>query len=353
MTSAITPEKISMLDGMLVAAARICIVTHFHPDGDALGGTSALKHYLDSRGKESVIVIPSAAPETLGFITVPGTLAADSDLDGAKAAIAAADLLICHDFNDFRRTEALEQPLRDSNARKILIDHHLRPSVQDFDLVISETEISSASELMYWVLLALPDVGGSPAGLPASCLTPLLTGMTTDTNNFANSVFPSTLEMASGLLAAGADRSLVLDRIYCSYRENRLRLMGHVLGDLMRITPDGVAYVVLDAATLERFDVREGDTEGFVNMPLAIASVRMSLLLKEDGSHYRVSIRSKEGVSANALAAGCFHGGGHDLAAGGKLFWPEDIAAKEDAAAYIEKVTARFMQNPQAAKTDR
>lgn len=351
-TSAITSEKIAMFDGMLSAAARICIVTHFHPDGDALGGTSALKHYLDSRAKESVIVIPSAAPDTLGFILVPGTLSADSDPAAAESAIASADLIICHDFNDFRRAEALEGLLRASGASKVLIDHHLHPSVQDFDLVFSETEISSASELLYWLLLSMPDVGGSAAGLPQACLTPLLTGMTTDTNNFANSVFPSTLEMASGLLEAGADRDLILDRIYCSYRENRLRLMGHLMGEVMRITPDGVAYMIIDSAMISRFDVREGDTEGFVNMPLAIATVRMSMLLKEDGDHYRVSIRSKAGVSANALAAQCFHGGGHVLAAGGKLFWPEDIATKEDAAAYIEKVTARFMQNPQAAKTE-
>ena len=353
MTSAITPDKLSVLDGMLCAAARVCIVTHFHPDGDAMGGSAALKHYLASRGKEATIVIPSAAPRTLDFIAVPGTVTADSDPAGALTAISGADLIIAHDFNDFRRTESLSGPISSSKARKVLIDHHLNPSVTDFDLVFSETEVSSASELLYWILLGMPGVGGSASGLPQACLTPLLTGMTTDTNNFANSVFPSTLMMASGLLEAGADRNLVLDNIYCSYGENRIRLMGYLMGEVLRITPEGVAYIIIDNDIAERFGICEGDTEGFVNMPLAIARVRMSILLREDGDHFRVSIRSKSGVSANALAQESFHGGGHTLAAGGRLFLPGDIAAKQDAASYIENVTARFMQNPQAAKTER
>ena len=90
--------------------------------------------------------------------------------------------------------------------------------------------------------------------------------MTTDTNNFANSVFPSTLHMASDLLGAGVDRDMILDRIYNQYRENRLRLMGHMMKDLLKITADGVAYIVLDRKTMDLYNVAEGDTEGFVNM---------------------------------------------------------------------------------------
>ena len=61
--------------------------------------------------------------------------------------------------------------------------------------------------------------------------------------------------------------------------------------------------------------------------------------------HFRVSIRSKRGVSANRLAAEAFHGGGHECAAGGKLYFPQDIPGPEAAGAYIENVTARFMRN--------
>ena len=58
-----------------------------------------------------------------------------------------------------------------------------------------------------------------------------------------------------------------------------------------------------------------------------------------------MSIRSKPGVSANRLAAEAFHGGGHECAAGGKLFFPEDISGPEAAGAYVRAAAARFMRN--------
>ena len=109
--------------------------------------------------------------------------------------------------------------------------------------------------------------------------------------------------------------------------------------DLMTITEDGVAYIVLDSKTQKEYDVKEGDTEGFVNMPLSIARVRMSLFLKEDGNRIRVSIRSKKGTSANQCAKLFFNGGGHENAAGGRLYIPENVNRIEEAGEYIEKYT--------------
>ena len=170
-----------------------------------------------------------------------------------------------------------------------------------------------------------------------------MTGMTTDTNNFSNSVFPSTLRMASALLEAGVDRDMIINKIYQQHRESRMRLMGHILKDLMTITADGVAYIVLDKKTLLEYNVEEGDTEGFVNLPLSMSKVKMSLLLKEDGDKVRVSIRSKKGVSANRCSKLHFNGGGHENAAGGRLYIPQDITSIKEAAAYIEEHTHTFM----------
>jgi len=80
-----------------------------------------------------------------------------------------------------------------------------------------------------------------------------------------------------------------------------------------------------------------------VNMPLSIADVRMSFLIKEDEERIRVSIRSKKGTSANMCAREWFNGGGHENAAGGRLYVPEDIAGIEDAGAYIEEKTHLFL----------
>jgi phosphoesterase RecJ-like protein len=244
------------------------------------------------------------------------------DNKAATDAIAQADTIICLDFNALHRTDNLCSHLESSNSCKILIDHHLFPDLESFDIAFTEPEISSASELLYQILMAMPQISNDASRLPHAAATALMTGMTTDTNNFANSVYPSTLTMASTLLAAGVDRDYILDQLLNQYSEMRLRLMGHMMKDLLTITEDGAAYMILDKKTQNKYQVKEGDTEGFVNMPLSIAGVRMSLLLKEDTDRIRVSIRSKKGTSANRCACLYFNGGGHENAAGGRLNIP-------------------------------
>lgn len=342
---AFDPADVQRLEMLLASAKRVCIVVHTHPDGDAVGSGAGMLAYLrQCRGLDARLLLPDSAPASLSFaLPAEGVIDAACEPDSARAWIAGCDLLFCQDMSTFSRAEALAAALQDSPAVKVLIDHHPDPDRADFDLVFSETELSSTCELLYWLLLALPGVG-TAGRLPGAVLGSLMTGMTTDTNNFANSVFPSTLRMASELLAAGVDRDALLDRLYHNYRENRLRAMGACLQERMRITPEGVALLVLDRAFLGRFDLQEGESEGFVNLPLGIGRVRMSILLREDDGYFRVSIRSKEGVSANRLATGAFHGGGHECAAGGKLYFPQDVAGPDQAEDFLRDVTARFMR---------
>ena len=338
--------SIQTLCTMLDNASHISIVSHMKPDGDALGSCLAMYSYAVMCGKECSIVLPHNYPSNLSFLIssecAENIAIHEDEPQKALDLIGASDLIICLDFNAFHRADLLCSALESSKAAKILIDHHLNPDREAFDLVFSETEVSSASELLYHILMATPRIDGDAAKLPTCAINALMTGMTTDTNNFANSVYPSTLQMASGLLAAGADRDFILLNIYNMFSENRLRLLGLILKDLMVITGNGVAYIVLDSQTLRRYNISEGDTEGFVNMPLSIKDVRMSLLLKEDGNRVRVSIRSKKGTSANRCARKYFNGGGHENAAGGRLMIPDDIADITSAAAYIEKYTERF-----------
>ena len=339
-------DKTAFLGNFVREAERICIVVHSHPDGDALGSGTALCRYLrEVEGKECRLITPDSRPASLDFVC-EGLDVLDASLspDAAVSVIAESDLIFCLDMNVFSRAGKLEDALEASRSCKVLIDHHPNPDASRFDLVFSETEVSSASELLYRILL---DLNGTDtaAFLPAACLESLLTGMTTDTNNFANSVYPSTLAMASDLLACGVDRDAILLNIYNRYAENRIRAMGYLLYEKLRITPEGAAYMVLTAADIERFSLSEGDTEGFVNIPLAVESVRLSLLLKEDsGGFFRVSVRSKKGTSAFSLARDFFHGGGHECASGGRLYVPGDIPCAADAESYIESATARFLQ---------
>ena len=344
----INTSNIQTLEKMISQARKISVVTHQKPDGDAIGSCIGLYHFLKMCGKDSVrIILNDRYPDYLSFLcedVVHGDMIFFQEMqDTAQTLIKDSDLIFCLDFNAFHRTDRMEGSLSESKADKILIDHHLNPDRSTFDLVFSETEISSASELLYQILIRTGRISMDATALPRQCATALLTGMTTDTNNFSNSTYPSTFLMASDLLAAGVDRDDILAHLYNQFSENRLRLLGHIMKDLLTITEDGVAYIVLDRNVQKEYRIEDGDTEGFVNLPLSIAKVKMSLLLKEDGDKVRVSIRSKKGISANRCSQLHFNGGGHENAAGGRLFIPKDIKKIEDAAAYIEKHTHIFM----------
>ena len=359
----IRKENIQVLKEWMARAVRPVVLGHTHPDGDALGATAALALYLRSLGKDAACVFPDSPADNLRFIlpeSVPYFFQ-DKDSDAAVRRIREADLVFLVDANAFNRIEGLQDAAAASKAPKVLMDHHLNPDTASFGLVFSTPEISSASEVVYWVLNALrPEEAHASEGASAIFTATeeawppeaeeaigeaLLTGMTTDTNNFANSVFPSTFRMASELIAAGVDRDALLQKIYNSYRENRVRLMGYMQSRELHILPGGSAYMILTRDIQRRFDMQEGESEGLVNVPLTIGKVKLSVLLKEDDGHFRVSIRSKAGVSANKLAAEAFHGGGHTCAAGGKLFFPQDIPAPAAAGEYIATVTARFMRD--------
>ena len=119
-------------------------------------------------------------------------------------------------------------------------------------------------------------------------------------------------------------------------------LMKKYQTDNLEITPEGAAIMILNKADQEKFDFRQGESEGFVNLPLAVDRVGLSVFLTEEEDRFRVSVRSKRGVSANQFACRYFHGGGHEMAAGGRLYFPEDIPSPEGAKAYILKVTREF-----------
>lgn len=339
----ITPDNIETFARLIEEARHPIIVTHAKPDGDAIGSSVAMFHFLGLCGKEDrLIVLNDNCPRFLGFIreTVPqeSLIIREENPQKAFDAIGNADLIICLDFHAFHRTGNLEIPLAESKAKKILIDHHLDPDRSIYNLSFSKNDISSASEFLFWILMATPQINGNAENLPTAGATALMTGMTTDTNNFGNSVYPSTLAMASDLLRAGVDRDMILQKINQEHSESRLRLKGFMLKDLMKITKDGVAYMVLDKKAQYGYKMQEGDTEGFVNEPLSIAKVRMSIFAREESGEVRISIRSKRGTSANRCAKLFFNGGGHENAAGGKLHMPINEVAE-----YIERQTHIYM----------
>ena len=320
---------------LIADAKHIMLTGHVNPDGDSIGSLVGVGRYLQELGKDVSAVVPNRFPDYLGFLDPENEILIYSENpDRVRETIDGTDLIICLDFNGLKRIERLGELIGRSPVSKVLIDHHPQPE-NLFALVFSETEVSSTCELAYRIFKNLaPGKKISPESGRA-----FYTGMMTDTNNFANSVWPSTFRMAAELLELGVDKEDIQSRVLWSFAEGRMRLMGYMLHENMKIFPQYRAgLMILTKEMKERFGYEDGDSEGFVNLPLGIREVEVSALFTESDDFIRVSLRSKGDISVNRLSRLYFNGGGHERAAGGKLYIP--VSEVEE---YFKKSVGEFM----------
>lgn len=357
---------------MLSEAHRVVIFSHMAPDGDAMGSSLAMGHYIKDRfavgplccrtadavgpqdkpaERQVTVIVPNAYPDFLAWL--PG--AADIMVYEGHAAeadrlIAEADLHICLDFNDPKRIGPAGDKLLLNPCKKILIDHHLMNIQRDegqctkgqctmYDVQFSFPDASSTCELVYrllWQMNRKPFCSKDVA----VCL---YTGLMTDTGNFSyNSNNAELYEMVADLVRAGVDKDAVYNLVFNQMSADRLRLTGYCLHRRMRIIPEyHLAIISVSHAELMEFRFQPGDTEGIVNMPLQISDVYYSIFLREEpakpgtpASRIKLSFRSQGDRPVNILAAEVFRGGGHMNASGGEFFGTLNAAVQRLMKAY-------------------
>lgn len=333
-------EFVEQLEKLVENAANIVIVGHFNPDGDSVGSVTGMRSYLEMVGKNPTVLLPSKYPDFLSFLNSESDYQVfTQDPELVTESVGSADLILCLDFNNLGRTEGLKELIKSSGATKVLIDHHPSPEVESFDLICSTVETSSTCELLFYVLMETSHICHDVYKMPYKCAEALATGMLTDTNNFKNSAIASTYRMASLVLERGISLDDLGKRVFGSYSESRMRLMGEMLRNQMVVLPElGAAYMVLSKKIQKEYNYLQGDSEGFVNLPLLIDGVEVSAMFTESDEFIRVSLRSQGGVSVNALSRGYFNGGGHERASGGRLFIPV-----EEVPEYFEKSLKAFL----------
>ncbi len=300
-------------------AQKIVIVTHLSPDGDAMGSSLGLYHYLLSMDKEVRVVVPNAFPYFLKWMDGSKDVVVNTYIPTvAEALIRSADLIFCLDFNTLKRIGILGDLVEQSNAKKILIDHHLDPD-ESFDVVISYSQISSTSEIVFRLMAQMDNGLDNISTVMAECI---YTGMMTDTGGFTyNSNDPEIFEIISMLLKKGIDRDLIYRNVFNNYSDQRFRLLGYTLSQRMKIYPEHKASLIyLTKEDQQQFTLTKGDTEGFVNYPLSIKDILFSVFIREDGDLTKISLRSQGDFPCNKFAADYFNGGGHLNASGGEFY---------------------------------
>ena len=308
-------------------ADNIVIITHVGPDGDAMGASLGLWHFLMTIEKTPQVIVPTPFPNFLAWM--PGankTLVYKFDKEKADEHIQKADLIFLLDFNAASRMDKMADAVLASKARKVMIDHHLQPE-NIANIIISYPEISSTSELIFRLICRM----GHFSDINLGCAECIYTGMMTDTGGFTyNSNHEEIYSIIYELIKLGVDKDDIYRRVYNTFSADRMRLMGYCLYKKMKIYPEyQAALITLTQRELHEFNYDNGDAEGFVNIPLSIQGINFTVFMREDPDKIKVSLRSQGSFPTNKFAAEIFGGGGHLNASGGESFTSLDEAVRK------------------------
>ena len=322
-------QQLNEWHNLVDSAKRIVIVGHTSPDGDALGASLALWHWLKGKNKDVTVVMPNMFPDFLKWL--PGAnevIQAATRHAATRQAFNGCDLVMCMDFNGLGRLDNLEHNVTLSGAKCIMIDHHLCP--EPFAaLSVSDAKACSTCEIVFYLLWQLGDFDD----LTEECATCLYCGMMTDTGGFTyNSTRPEIYSVIAQLLTKGIDKDKIYRNVYHNYSVDRMRLVGYVLDRKMEYFSDlHASLLTLTKEEMTAYHFIKGDAEGLVNMPLEIKDTKLSISLREDTEKplVRVSLRSVDGFPCNKMAEQFFNGGGHLNASGGSLAMSMEDAVVE------------------------
>lgn len=305
--------------------SRCTVISHRNPDGDAIGSSLAMNSLLNKLGHASNVILPSDFPSVFSWLKGSKEIIVfDNNPNLAREQLKKSDLIIAVDFNTWDRVDPMQLQIHESEAKKIVIDHHLDPEPY-FDAMYSFPEASSTCELVYNLIQELGEI----TRLDASMAEALYTGILTDTGSFDYALNPNLLRVSASLLEYGIDAYGIQNRIFNCFSVKNLSLLGHALCNRLQVIPElSTGIIHLNKDDYKDFKIRRGDTEGIVNYILKVEGVNLGVFITEQPSFVKLSLRSKGSFSVKDMASKHFNGGGHNNASGGmsKLSLDDTIA---------------------------
>jgi len=309
-------NRFEELKELLAQPKRIVILPHRNPDGDAIGSTLAMAHYLMKLGHECEIIAPNDFPKFLKWMDGAKKIHI-AEYNPAKCRILTekADLIFILDFNSFRRIDEVGDWVKRSAVPKVLIDHHQEPD--QFDFMYSDTSMPATCQMVYNFIERM----GHLNLLDKTISECIYTGIMTDTGNFRfRNTSASTHRVVADLLERGIEIDKIYNNVFDTQSPTRMRLLGLALNKMEFYPQHRTAFTYLTRAQMLEHNSQKGDTEGFVNYGLGLNDFVFSAIFIEDQQNdfIKISFRSKGTFDVNTFARTHFNGGGHINAAGGR-----------------------------------
>ncbi|MFH1052687.1 MAG: bifunctional oligoribonuclease/PAP phosphatase NrnA [bacterium] len=327
-----TKKLFEQIHHVVDEAKRITITTHVNPDGDAIGSTLAFYHYLCSLGKECRIIIHSSVPYNFQFLSNADNIQTfDNNQNLSEDYILASDAIFVIDLNDIDRTKSPAEIIKKSKARKIVIDHHINPK-EFADIYLVDDNATSAGELVYYLIKS-----NNEFQLDKTISECLYSAIMTDTGTFR---FPRTdgniHRIIADLIDCGADPVMLFEKIYSTRPPRVIKLLGEAFAGLEMLLDGKLCVMTLTKEHFNRAGASNEDVEDIVEQSLTIQGTQVGILFSQmlESEEIRISFRSKGDINIRDVAVK-FNGGGHQHAAGARLF---NMPMEEAKAMVIEEV---------------
>jgi phosphoesterase RecJ-like protein len=310
-------QDIQTIQQLLSTPKKIAIIPHRSPDGDAMGSTLGLYHFLLKNNHNPVVISPNEFPDFLAWMPGSETVQVfEKDKKNCTTILEESELIFTLDFNALHRVGEMEKVLEKLTVPFIMIDHHLSPD--DYATVTySDTAFGSTCEMLYHFIVAL----GQKSDIDKTIGTCIYTGILTDSGSFR---FPKTTgtthRIIAELIDLGVENTEIPTLLYDNSSFDRLQLLGRALQNMKIFVEHKTTYTTLTQQELDSFNYIKGDTEGIVNYGLSIKGIIFAAIFIENKEEkiIKISFRSQGNFDVNLFAREHFEGGGHCNAAGGK-----------------------------------
>ena len=312
-------EDIQSIAQLLSTPKKIAIIPHRSPDGDAMGSTLALYHFLLKLSHQPIVIAPNEFPEFLAWL--PGSdavLIYENEKTNSAKILQESELIFTLDFNALHRTGEMENVLKELKAPFIMIDHHQSPA-NYATYTYSDTDFGSTCEMIYNFISFLE----KKSLIDKTIATCIYTGILTDSGSFR---FPKTTgathRIVADLIDLGVENTKIPSLLFDNNSYYSLQLLGRALQNMVLFPENKTACISLTQKELDEFHYVKGDTEGIVNYGLSIKGIDFSAIFIEhrDENIIKISFRSQGDFDVNQFAKEHFNGGGHINAAGGKSY---------------------------------
>ncbi|GAU09611.1 DHH family phosphoesterase [Desulfoplanes formicivorans] len=291
------------------------IVSHFNPDGDAIGSMAAMGWILTSLEKRFRMYNVSGMPDRFAWLSMPAPVETELPADKPGWTI----VLDCGDSN--RVGQDLAKRL--GKARVINIDHHQgNPLFGQINWV--DTQISSTGEMVAGIAQHL--------GIPLSgdMGEAIYLALVSDTGWFSyGNTSSQTMELAADIIRQGLRPDIFTPRLNYNWTPSKIRLMGRAMAGARFYSRGKIGVVSASSTDFAKTGATGDDTEGLVDMVRNVGSVVVAVSFREEESRkIKFSLRSTGEVDVRQVAAR-FGGGGHINASGGVIHASLDSAESQ------------------------